>query len=186
MDDRQIVELFLQRSETAIAKTAEKYGAYCRCIANRILENDQDSEECVNDAFLRAWNAIPPQEPENLAAFLGKITRNLALDRYKYNRREKRGSGQVVLALEELDACIPAGTDPEQVMTERQLAAAFNGFLASQPERKRKIFVRRYWYFSTVREIAEDFGISESNVKVILLRTRRELKRYLEKEGIAL
>ncbi len=186
MDDRQIVALFWHRAEAAIAEAAKKYGTYCRYIANQILENEQDSEECVNDALLRAWNAIPPQKPENLAAFLGKITRNLALDRYKYNHREKRGSGQVVLALEELDQCIPGGKDPEQLLSDRELTEVLNGFLAGLPLRKRQIFVRRYWYFSSIREIAGAYHMSESNVKIILMRTRRELKQYLEKEGIVL
>ncbi len=186
MDDKQIIELFMERSETAISQTEKKYGKYCYRIACNILNNEQDSEECVNDTYLRAWNAIPPKEPNNLATFLGKITRNLALDRHKYNNREKRGSGQTVLALDELDQCLPAEKDVEEAVTDRELAAALNSFLAGLPGKKRQVFVRRYWYLSPISEIAKDYAMSQSNTKVMLLRTRKELKSHLEKAGIVL
>ncbi len=186
MNDKQIIELFMQRSETAISQTEKKYGKYCYYIARNILRNEQDSEECVSDTFLRAWNAIPPKTPNNLATFLGKITRNLALDKYKYNNSEKRGNGQPALALDELDECIPAETDTEKAVSDKELASALNSFLAGLPKEKRQVFVRRYWYLSSIREIAKDYGISESKTKVMLLRTRKELKNYLEKAGIVL
>ncbi len=184
MSDEQIVALFHERKEAAIAETAGKYGKYFYYIAYQILHNEQDSEECVNDTYLRAWNTIPPQKPKNLSAFLGKITRNLALDKYKYDSREKRGGGQILVALDELDECITSANDTEKIISDKELTDALNRFLAGLPVRKRQIFLRRYWYFSTISEIAKDFGMSESNVKIILHRTRRELKIYLEMEGI--
>ncbi len=186
MDDTQIIELFYKRSENAISKTAEKYGKYCYYIAYSILRDVQDSEECVNDTYLRAWNLMPPQKPNNLQTFLGKITRNLALDRYKYNNRDKRGGGQVGLVLEELDECIPARNDPEQAIMDKELIETLNLFLAGLPSRKRQIFIRRYWYLSPISEIAEEFCVSENNVKVTLFRTRNELKIFLEKAGISI
>ncbi len=186
MDDKQIIDLFFERSEAAISKTADKYGKYCYHIAYNILHNEQDSEECVNDAYLRVWNAIPPQNPNNLMTFLGKITRNLALDRYKYQNREKRGGGQTALVLDELDECIGTANDIEQVINDRLFADTLNLFLAELPPKKRQIFVRRYWYLSSISEIAKDFALSENNVKVILLRARNELKRFLKKAGISL
>ena len=186
MEDRQIVELYNERSEAAISETADKYGKYCHYVAYNILFNEQDSEECVNDTWFRAWNTIPPQQPNRLSTFLGKITRNLALDKYKYYNREKRGGGQTALVLDELSECLPAMGSTEQAVDDRLLVEVLNGFLRSLPAEKRQIFVRRYWYLSSVSEIAEDFGISESNVKVTLLRTRNKLKRVLEKEGIVL
>lgn len=186
MDDRQIIALYNERSEAALSETAKKYGRYCRTVAYNILRNEEDSEECVNDTWLRAWESIPPQCPERLSAFLGKITRNLALNRYKHKNREKRGGGQTVLVLEELNECIPGADSTEEAANEALLVEVLNGFLAELPVDKRKIFMRRYWYLSSVKEIAEDFGLSESNVKMTLLRLRSKLKSVLEKEGILL
>ncbi len=184
MDDRQIIELFNERSEAAISETASKYGKYCHYIAYQILYNEEDSEECVNDTYLRAWNAIPPQQPNNLSTFLGKITRNLALDKYKYYNREKRGSGQMTVLLDELSECLPAEDNVEQELNEKILVDALNSFLEGMPSEKRQILVRRYWYCSPVSEIAKDFSVSESKVKSILLRARAKLKQHLEQEGI--
>lgn len=186
MEDHQIIDLFFDRSETAISMTAEKYGRYCHYIAYNILRNEEDSEECVNDTYLRAWNAIPPHRPDNLAAFLGKITRNLALDKCKYGSREKRKQHQPGLSLEELGECILAAKDVEQIISEKELVEQLNRFLEALPKRKRQVFVRRYWYFSSISEIARDFSISQSNVKVMLMRTRKELKHFLEREGVEL
>ena len=186
MEDRQIVALYNERSEAALSETAKKYGRYCRTVAYNILNNEEDSEECVNDTWLRAWDSIPPQCPERLSAFLGKITRNLALNRYKHNTREKRGGGQTMLVLEELAECVPGADSTEQTVNEALLTEVLNGFLGSLPVEKRKIFMRRYWYLSSVKEIATDFGLSESNVKMTLLRLREKLRQVLEKEGILL
>lgn len=186
MDDRQIIALYNERSEAALSETAKKYGRYCRTVAYNILRNEEDSEECVNDTWMRAWESIPPRCPERLAAFLGKITRNLALNRYKHNNREKRGGGQMLLALEELTECIPGANATEEAVEEALLVDALNRFLEEQPAEKRNVFLRRYWYLSSVKEIAEDYGLTESNVKMTLLRMRSKLKQTLEKEGIIL
>ena len=186
MDDRQIIALYNERSEAALSETAKKYGRYCRTVAYNILRNEEDSEECVNDTWMRAWESIPPRCPERLAAFLGKITRNLALNRYKHNNREKRGGGQMLLALEELTECIPGANGTEEAVEEALLVDALNRFLEEQPAEKRNVFLRRYWYLSSVKEIAEDYGLTESNVKMTLLRMRSKLKQTLEKEGIIL
>ena len=129
MDDSKIVELYLERSENAIAETSKKYTRYCHSISFNILHNSQDAEECVNDTYLRAWNAIPPNQPNQLSTFLGKITRNLSFNRYKQYSAEKRGFGQAELALSELEDCIPAKTDVEQASNEKELVEAINKFL---------------------------------------------------------
>lgn len=186
MDDRQIIDLYFERSETAISETADKYGKFCHYIAYHILFSEEDSEECVNDTYLRAWNSMPPQRPDQLKSFLGKITRNLALDKYRYHNREKRGKGQTYFALEELMECVPASEDVEHVVSELELQEVLNGFLEGLPAEKRKIFLRRYWYLSSIKEIASDFAMSESKVKTTLHRMRKDLGRILEKEGIVL
>ena len=186
MDDRQIIELYNERSETAISETADKYGKYCYYIAYHILYNEQDSEECVNDTYLKTWQAIPPQCPNKLSAFLGRITRNLALNRYRYYIKEKRGYGQTSLVLDELQECVPAGNSTEQAIDEKLLVEVLNRFLYELPIEKRMMFLRRYWYLSSIKEIAEDYEISEGKVKMTLLRIRNKLKQTLEKEGIVL
>ena len=184
MDDRQILELYNERSEAAISETAAKYGKYCHAVAYNILYNEEDTEECVNDTYLKAWASIPPQVPEKLSAFLGKITRNLAISKYRYNSSKKRGNGQVALALEELAECIPATNSTEQTISDKLFTETLNVFLAELPIEKRKIFMQRYWYLRPISEIAEEFAVSESKVKMSLLRTRNKLKQFLEKEGI--
>ena len=177
MDDKQIIELYFERSEEAIGESSKKYGGYCRTIAGNILSSSADVEECVSDTWLRVWGAIPPNRPECLRAFIGRIIRNLALDRLR--AAKKRCPIQ-----EELAECL-LQRDPTAGMTERVvLTAALDRFLAGLPSRKRKMFLRRYWYFSTVEELARDFGMSESGVKMTLLRLRRELQVQLKQEGI--
>lgn len=186
MDDSKIIELYQDRSEQAISETSRKYGKYCHCIAYNILHNAEDSEECVNDTYLRAWNSIPPKRPNRLQSFLGKITRNLSLNRWEMLSAEKRGAGQVPLVLEELAECIPAGENVEQLAEDTVIRNALDRFLEELPEETRKLFVRRYWYLSPVKEIAADYGFSESKVTVTLFRTREKLRTVLEKEGISL
>jgi len=186
MDDRQILKLFEERSEAAISETAEKYGRYCHTIAYNILCNEEDTEECVNDTYLKAWEAIPPQVPEKLSAFLGKITRNLALDKYRFYNSAKRGGGQTALALEELQECVSAADSTEQAVSDKLLVEILNRFLKELPLEKRRIFMKRYWYLQSIQEIAGELAISESKVKMTLLRTRSKLKQVLEKEGIYL
>ncbi|MBQ8929851.1 MAG: sigma-70 family RNA polymerase sigma factor [Oscillospiraceae bacterium] len=186
MEDKQIVDLYWARSEKAISETADKYGRYCYTIAYNILHSNEDSEECVNDTYLHAWNAMPDQRPNKLSAFLGRITRNLSLKRWEKYTAKKRGAGQVPLALDELQECIPATNQTDSVADDIVLTDVLNRFLASLTAEKRNIFMRRYWYLSSVAEIASDLAISESKVKMSLLRSRNELKQLLEKEGITL
>lgn len=186
MDDNNIIKLFWERSEEAIVETSKKYSNYCFTISYNILYNNEDAKECVNDTYLRAWNTIPPNRPNRLATFLGKITRNLSLNRYKYIKAGKRGFGQVELVLSELEACIPAPMDTEQIFDELVLTEAINKFLDNQKKIKRIVFIQRYWYLMPIKEIAEQNNMSESKVKSMLFRTRNELKVYLEKEGIIL
>lgn len=186
MEDEAIITLYWQRSEEAIVQTDRKYGRYCRCVAFHILENDDDTDECLNDTYLRAWNTIPPKRPTLLSALLAKITRNLALDRRKYNQADKRGGGQVPLVLEELSQCVPGGTNAEEILESKELTALLNRFLSSLPQRTREVFMLRYWYLCSVHQIAENLGLGESSVKMTLLRTRKQLKALLEKEGVCL
>lgn len=184
MEDEQIIELFWARSERAIAEAEAQYGKYCWSIAYSILSSAEDSAECVNDTWLNAWKAMPPKRPSCLAAFLGKLTRNLALNRYKRLRADKRGAGQLTLALEELGECVPARTEMEGVEDRALIVSVLDRFLASLSKRDRMVFVRRYWYVSSVAEIAGDYGLSQSNVKMILSRGRNRLRQALEQEGV--
>lgn len=186
MDDKQIIDLYWTRSENAITETDKKYGKLCHRIAFNILANLQDSEECVSDTYLKAWSVIPPKRPVKLSAFLGKITRNLALNRYEKYTAEKRGGGEVPAALDELTVCIPDPNSVEHMVDGRILADKLNVFLAGLPSEARLIFMRRYWEVCSIQEIAEIYSISESKVKVSLYRTRGKLKSFLEQEGIAL
>ena len=165
-------------------KTAERYGNYCAAVARNILADDRDAEECVNDTWLAAWNSMPVNRPARLAPYLGKITRNLALDRWAERRALKRGGGAVTLALEELDECIPAGGGVEEEILRRELADAVRRFVHALGQTERNVFLLRYWYVCPVAEIAGRFGFSESKVKSMLLRTRKKLRAFLEKEAL--
>ncbi len=184
MDDKQIVDLYWERSETAISETSKKYGKYCRYIAFNILRNDENSEECVNDTYLRAWNSIPPNRPSALKTFLGKITRNLSLDRYEMLKADKRNNGQIPLVFEELQECLSASDNTENIIEEIAITDILNRFLASLSLEQRKVFMRRYWYLSPIKDIAAEYGMSESKVKMSLFRSRNELKSMLETEGV--
>lgn len=186
MDDRQIVALYYQRSEQALEETAVKYGSYCFSIAYNILENREDAEEAVNDSYIGAWNAIPPHKPANLAAFLGKITRRTAIKRWQRSKAQKRGGGEITLALEELADCIPAGGDAQSRMEETELSRVLNRFVQALPQTERNVFVCRYWYLDPIRAIALRYGFSQSKVKSMLSRTRKKLHNYLQKEGFDL
>ena len=181
MDDREIVSLYLSRNETAIHESDTKYGRYLHTVAYNVLYSHEDCKECVNDTYMQAWNAIPPQKPTALRAFLGKIARNLAINRYHRDRAQKR-AGQVDVIIDEYWECIPDGAMlPEDAVI---LKDAVNGFLSSLPKKSRILFVQRYWYMCPIKEIAERNGMSETNVKVTLLRTREKCKQYLLKEGV--
>jgi len=184
MDDTKIIDLYWIRSESAISETARKYGSYCRSIAFRILHNDQDSEECVNDTWLGAWNAMPPKRPSVLSTFLGRITRNISLNRWKQYNAEKRGSGEMTVALEELRECVPAPDGVESALDGMDLTKSINRFVGALPMEQRKIFVQQYWYLCSIREIANHCGVSANKVKVTLFRTRQALREVLLKEGL--
>ncbi len=183
MDDSMIIRLYWQREQSAISETDIKYGRYCRTIANNILFSHEDSEECVQDTYMRAWNAMPPSKPNVLSAFLGKITRNLAYNRYKANTAIKRGGGQMSLVLDELSDIIPDKNDVEEEIDRNALTASLNEFLSGQSELNRAVFVSRYWYFDSVEDISHRYNVSENNVYVILSRTRERLRKFLVEEG---
>ena len=181
MEDEKIIALYWERNENAVRETNAKYGKYCYAIAHNILHSHEDSEECVNDTWNGAWNIIPPERPTRLQSFLARITRNIAIDRYRYDHAQKR-SAEVEMAIDEYWECIPnqdASIDDEVV-----LERAINGFLSSLDTKTRIIFMRRYWYSMSVKDIAEGMRLSESHVSVILHRTRSRFKNYLTKEGI--
>ena len=182
MEDKQIVELYWARSESAISETANKYGRYCHYIAYQILTNDEDAKEVVNDTYLKAWNTIPPQRPDPLKPYVGTISRQLALNVYKEQHTQKRG-GQVPLVLDELSDCIPNPENHENIGESIALSEALSRFLRALPQKTRNIFIRRYFYMSPIAEIARDFSMKESNVTMHLLRTRRKLAQFLKKEG---
>lgn len=183
MEDAKIVELYWRRSERAISETARKYGTYCRAIAGNICGSGEDAEECVNDTWFRAWNLMPDKRPQKLASFLGRITRNFAIDRHRTQTRKKRGGGETLLALEELSECVPSGVDIEKELEDAELGALIREFVLSLGETERKVFVARYWFLAPVREIAERLACSESKVKSMLHRMRGRLEKRIEEGG---
>lgn len=184
MEDNQIIDLYFARSEQAIQETDTKYGGYCYSIAYNILTNQEDAEESVSDTYLSAWNAIPPRRPSLLAAFLGKVTRNISLDRWRKYRAFKRGGGQVEIALEELKDCVSGEASAEEKAIRREILASLNKFLETLNDVERNIFLCRYWYLDSIAEIAEKSGFSDSKVKSMLHRIRKRLNAHLEKEGL--
>ena len=186
MKDAQIVELYWKRDEAAIAATAESYGNYCYSIAYRILQCHEDAQECVNDTYWKAWQSIPPQRPGRLATYLGKIVRNLSLDRHKRLNAQKRGNGRAELALGELEGCLPAASDMNRIVDEIVLTNAINQFLRQQSRTACYIFVGRYWHLYSIAELAQAYGMRESKVASLLFRMRQKLKCHLEKEGISI
>lgn len=186
MEDEEIYQLYWRRSEQAITATHEKYGGWCQGIAYRILNAREESEECVSDTYFTVWNRIPPQKPRIFRAWLGKITRNLALDRYRYLTAEKRGGTETALALEELNGCVSGVETPEGQLDAKEVTLVIRAFLDGQPEPQRSIFLRRYWHMSAIRDIAAAYSMSESKVTSLLFRQRKQLKTMLEKAGIDL
>ena len=183
MEDERIVSLYWDRNEQAISETAAKYGAYCHTVAMNILGDRGDAEECVNDTWLQAWKAMPPHRPGRLAVFLGKITRNLAFDRYKALHRDKRGSGQMNLVLEELEECVSGQSDPESQLAGKELAEEIDRFLKTLPKEKRYLVILRYWNAESIPALAKRFAMSENNVSVTLNRIRKKLKAHLDRAG---
>ncbi len=184
MDDRQIVELFFARSEDAVRETDAKYGMLCFRIAQNILGRDADAEECVNDAYLCLWNAIPPQKPDDLAAYVSKIVRNVSLKRLRFNSAMKRNI-QAEVSLNELESILPDSMVESEV-DDRQLGKLISAFLWRESESSRNVFIRKYFFFDSIHEIAERYSYSESKVKSMLFHTRRRLQNYLLKEGYEL
>lgn len=185
MEDERILDLYFARDQEAIRETDKKYGDYCRGISFRILGSHGDADECVNDTWLQTWNAVPPQRPRCFQAFLGRIVRNLSLDRWAFLRAQKRGGGRVEALLSELEGCIPASlATPEQMLAEQEVGDAVSRWLGKQPKKNRVAFIRRYWYADSLAETAKRIGCSESAVKSLLHRMRGSLRAYLEKEGV--
>ncbi|MBR6173412.1 MAG: sigma-70 family RNA polymerase sigma factor [Eubacterium sp.] len=183
MEDERIIQLYWDRDEKAIEESSVKYGAYCMHISRNILQTEEDAEECVNDTWLHAWNSLPPQKPSVLSAFLGKLTRNLAFDRYRKLHRKKRGGHSVELVLDELGEIVSGKDDPEGLVQEKELKEAINQFLLELPEEKRVLFIKRYWYSCSISEIAEAMGMSSNSVSVNLNRLRQKLKGFLYERG---
>jgi RNA polymerase sigma factor (sigma-70 family) len=184
MEDEKIVGLYWARSELALAETASKYGKYCYSIADNILQNPQDAEESVNDAYLGAWNAIPPHRPAVLRTFLGKLTRRVSLKKWRDKSRDKRGGGELALALDELEECVSAGTEVEEEIIASELSQTLNRFVAGLPATERRVFLCRYWYLESIGQICSEFNFSGGKVKSMLHRTRSKLLVYLRREGM--
>ena len=185
MEDREIVDLYWARDEQAIEETDRKYGRQCQAIARNILGSEHDAVECVSDTWMSAWNSMPDQRPNHLLAFLGKIVRNLALDRWDYLHAKKRSAAATTM-LSELEDCIPGFESTERHAEDQETAAVISRFLRTLDPDTRNIFLRRYWYADSISEIAARFSTNESRVKSSLFRTRKKLRAVLEKEGIAL
>jgi len=185
LEDSQIIALYFQRNEQAIAETASKYGRYCFCITMNVLGNREDAEEAVSDTYLAVWSTIPPHKPIVFSTFLGKIARYTAIKRWQKNTAQKRSCGLTV-ALEELAECISDRGNAETALENAQLTRILNDFLRKLPKQERMVFVCRYWYVDSIEEIAGRFGFTQSKVKSMLARTRKKLKATLQKEGIAI
>ena len=183
MDDRDIIALYFMRLESAIAETQNKYGKYCFSISNNILRNRYDAEESVNDTYLQVWNSIPPTSPNSLSSYLAKIVRNISLNRIKAQNAKKRGSGEYILAYEELDGIITSSQFVEDMVDEIVLRDLINKWLEALSSEQRMVFVGRYWYFDSISAISSQMGLSISKTKMLLLRLRHKLKEYLESEG---
>lgn len=186
MEDFEIVELYWDRNENAITQTERKYGKYCRKIAYSILNNREDTEESVSDTWLQTWNSIPPQRPENLGTYCGKICRNIAINLYEKLSAAKRGGSETDACLDEMAELVGKESDVEEQLDLSVLRDTVNGFLRRCEKSARIVFVQRYWYMQSIKEIAKENRMSESNVKMTLSRTRSKLKEYLEEEGYSI
>ena len=183
MNDTEIIRLYNARDEMAIEESIRQYKKYCYAIAFRILQNSEDADECVIDTWMKAWNRIPPDHPDNLATYLGAITRTLSINRYKGAHRQKRGGKTAALVFSELDTMLIDTASPDQICEQNELARIINHFLDSLPERERNIFLCRYYFFYPVKDIAKSHGIPAAHVYVTLSRTLEKLKKYLVKEN---
>ena len=183
MEDKKIIQLFFERNEEAISAVYQKYGRYCEIIAKNLIGNAFDAEECINDTLLDVWNSIPPNKPENLRAYVGKIARNNAINRIKSDTAQKRGGNEIKLIMDEL-AEFSSDYSVEAVAEQHEIIAEINGFLKRLTERKRKVLVLRYWYCCDVSEIAGVTGLTEANVYNVIKRERKKLLDYLRKRGV--
>lgn len=183
MEDTRIVNLYWARSENAIAETSVKYGSYCYSIAYNILANAEDADESVNDTYLNAWNSMPPHRPAILSTFLGKITRRVSIDKWRGRTAEKRGNGEIMLVLDELFDCVPSSQNVEHEIETAELAKVINDFVMSLPPMDRRVFICRYWYLDPISAISQQFGFSQSKVKMMLYRQRQRLLSHLEREA---
>lgn len=184
MDDRKIIELYWQRNEDAIKESRAKYGSYCYTIAYNILNSREDAEECESDTYLDAWNSIPPKNPDPLRGFLGMITRRISLDKWRRARAEKRGGGDRLLSFDELEECIPSGRTIDEELAAETLAGIVSDFLHKLPQVECDIFLRRYFYLDSIKDICHSYGFGQSKVKMMLKRTREKLSERLIQEGI--
>ncbi|MBQ3569768.1 MAG: RNA polymerase sigma factor [Methanocorpusculum sp.] len=184
MEDARIIDLYWERAETAIEKTSEKYGSYCYAIAYNILANNEDAAESVNDTYLCAWNSMPPHRPNSLSTFLGKITRRIAIDKWRGLNAVKRGSGETILAYNELSDCIPSHHSVEQEVEAADLAEIIRDFLMRLSQTERRVFICRYWYFDSITDISNQFNFSEGKIKMMLHRTRKRLMKYFVERGV--
>ena len=184
MEDSEIIKQYFDRNETAITETAQKYDSYCYTIAFNVLGSEEDSKETVNDTYLETWNSIPPHRPTVFSAFIGKITRRLAISKWRKRTAEKRGGNEYKLSLDELSECVADKSNTEKKLEDKEITALINSFLKELPETQRNVFICRYWYLNSVSSIAKEFRFSESKVKSMLMRTRQKLKERLTEEGL--
>jgi len=185
MEDTLIIELFFQRNEKAIEETKNKYGKYCFTIANNILKNYEDSEECVSDTYIKTWQSIPPQKPSDFKAWIGRVTRNIAINKWKYNHRKKRHDTPYIL-MSELDECIPSGFTIDDQIDKNELGRLISIWLRGLTKENQALFIQRYWFGFEIRELSKKFGISSSNLSSRLHYLRSALRKYLEKEDICI
>ncbi len=185
MEDRAIIDLYWKRSQQAVTETANKYGGRLQNLSMNILHDKEDAEECVNDTYHATWNTLPPEKPDYFFAYLAKLTRNFSFGKYDYYHAKKREATVVELS-RELENCIPAPNDLERKLESEEIGRIISEFLQIQSLEMRKVFIRRYWYMDSVRDISHSFCLSESKVKSILFRMRNKLRKYLESEGIVL
>ena len=183
MEDVQIVDLYWKRDPDAIARSKEKYGTYCFCVASHILASCEDAEECVNDTWFHAWNRMPPHRPQVLRMFLAKITRSAAFNRVKAKQARKRGGGQLEMALEELSECLADTSQVEEQVVADELGECIRRFVRALPEREGDVFARRYFFTESIGEIAQGYGLSVNYTTVLLSRVRKKLRQHLIKEG---
>lgn len=183
MEDKTIIDLFWNRSEEAITQTDVKYGRYCYSIAYNILTNQEDAEESVSDTYMAAWERIPPTRPTVLSTFLGRITRNISISRWRSMGAKRRGGGETAMAFEELEECVSGNQSIESDLIAKETLKVLNRFLDTLPKENRIVFMRRYWYLDPIANIAANYGFSQSKVKTMLCRDRKKLKQMLKKEG---